>query len=168
MKRVRAGRVAGLLMGTLAMAGAGGVEAQSVESILRARERLELTEDQVSRLDQIRAREVEARAAEEARIAELRSQLAAGQIRRSELMAAIEERQDARRARAEERRAEVDSILTEEQRATAERLRVRAGRPGPGRFQRGIGPRFGPRGRFGPARPGARGGRALRGPAFRA
>jgi hypothetical protein len=60
-----------------------------------------------------------------ARMAELRSQLAAGQVRRSELMAAMEEHQDANRAFAQERQEFVDGLLTEAQRATLDELRPR-------------------------------------------
>lgn len=150
--------------GMAAAVGSAAVEAQNVESVLRARERLELTEQQVQQLDQIRRAAVQERAAEMARMSELRSQLEAGQIRRSELMAAMEDQQDARRARAEERRASLQSILTDEQRASLEEMRRRAPRGRPGVGSRGDarrGPRMGPAQGRGPGfRSGPPGGRA--------
>lgn len=146
--------------------GGGGVGAQNVEAIMRARETLALTEDQISQLDAIRREIVAERSAERAEVDELRSQLAAGQIRQSELMAAQEARADAREARRADVQARVDAVLTEEQRASVERLQVRAQRAGgrrPG-FGPGGGRAFGPGGRggfgpggFGPV--GPRGGR---------
>jgi hypothetical protein len=130
------------------------VAAQGVEAIMRARETLALTEDQISRLDAIRRELVAERSAAQAEIAELRSQLSAGQIRQSELMAAQEQRADAAQGRAEDVRARVDAVLTEEQRAQVEQMRTRAQRvgarrPGVARGGRGgVGP-----GGFGPVGP---------------
>jgi hypothetical protein len=95
---------------------------------MRARETLALTEDQISRLDAIRREIVAERSAERAELDELRSQLSAGQIRRSELMAAQEARADAAQARAEDVRARIDAVLTEEQRAQVEQMRTREAR----------------------------------------
>ena len=159
MRRTRCGLFA---TGVLLVLGAAPVEAQGVEAIMRARERLELTEQQVQQLDAIRSEAVAQRNADMAQIAELRSQLEAGQIRRSELMAAQEDLQEARQARAEQRRASIESVLTEEQLETVQQMRSRSdrrraaiGRPGVGRFGPGVGPR---------ARPGlpARGRQGLR------
>lgn len=133
----------------LVLVGAAQVGAQSVESIMRASERLELTEEQLESLEAIRRDLVEQRVAEMAEVTELRSQLQAGQIRRSDLMAALEDRRDAARARAEERRASIEAILTEEQTEALQQLRrsprLRAERRRPGRrgFRDG---RRGPRG----------------------
>jgi chromosome segregation ATPase len=139
----------------------GSLAAQGVEAILRARGTLALTEDQISRLDAIRREVVAERSAAQAEMAELRSQLSAGQIRQSQLMAAQEERADAAQGRAEDVRARVDAVLTEDQRAQVEQLRTRgqrggARRPGMARGGRGG---FGPGGGVGPAGPrGRRGG----------
>ncbi|HUG37579.1 MAG TPA: Spy/CpxP family protein refolding chaperone [Candidatus Limnocylindrales bacterium] len=150
-------------MGVLLVLGAAPMEAQSVEAIMRARERLELTEQQVQQLDAIRREAVAQRSTDMAQIAEVRSQLEAGQIRRSELMAAQEDRQEARQARAEERRASIDAVLTDEQRETVQQMRRRVDRARPGIGRAGVGrqgigrsgPGFGPRARPGFA-PGAR------------
>jgi chromosome segregation ATPase len=130
-----------MVIGWLLVVGAGEIAAQQgpqrrarmgmeirgseVEAILRLRDRLELTEDQVARLDEVRRESVARRSEQMARMAELRSQLAAGQVRRSELMAAMEEHQDANRAFAQERQEFVDGLLTEAQRATLDELRPR-------------------------------------------
>jgi hypothetical protein len=151
--------------------GAAEVSAQSVEVILRNREELELTEQQVQQLDAIRREMVQERTEEMAERSELRSQLASGLIRESQVMAAREERQEGAQARIEQRRERVDAVLTEAQRDEVRTLRRQAtrgrmaaagargpgqgGRPGfaPGRgAQRGQpglpgGPR---RGGFGP------------------
>lgn len=155
MQAIKSGLLAA---GTLLAIGAVQLEGQSVEAILRASEQLELTEQQVQQLDQIRRETVAQRNAEMAQLGELRSQLAAGQIRRSDVMAAMEDQQDARQARAEERRASIQSILSEEQLESVQQMRRRVdrqrpgagrSRPGAGRAGPGVGrggPGFGPSG----------------------
>jgi hypothetical protein len=166
----------GLIGGIFALSamtafGAADVAAQSVEVILRNREELELTEQQVQQLDAIRREMVQERTEEMAEMSELRSQLASGLVRESQLMAAREERQEGAQARLEQRRERIDAALTEAQRDEVSTLRRQAargrmaaagargpgqgGRPGlaPGRgAQRGQpGPPGGPRrGGFGP------------------
>jgi len=135
------------------------VAAQGVEAIMRARETLALTEDQISRLDAIRRDVIAERSAAQAEMAELRSQLSAGQIRQSQLMAAQEERADAAQGRAEEVRARVDAVLTEEQRAQVEQMRTRGQRVG----GRRPGVARGGRGGFGPGGVGPAGPRGRRG-----
>jgi hypothetical protein len=159
MKKVSKGAFVGaMLVFGLPLFG-GPIAAQGVEAIMRARETLALTEDQISRLDAIRREVVAQRSAEQAEIAELRSQLSAGQIRQSELMAAQEERADAAQGRAEDVRTRVDAVLTEEQRAQVEQLRVRGQRVGARRPGFAPGGRGGPGGGFGPVGPrGRRGG----------
>ena len=151
--------VAGALLGAGLLFGSGEPAAaqsvgERVEAIMRAREALALTEDQISRLDGIRREVVAQRAAERAELDELRSQLSAGQIRRSELMAAQEARADGAQGRVEDVRARVDAVLTEEQRAQVEQLRSREARAArrPGIGPRGFGPGrapVGPRARRG-------------------
>jgi hypothetical protein len=138
---------------------------QGVEAIMRARESLALTEAQIGQLDAIRREIVAERSAEQAEMAELRSQLSAGQIRQSEVMAAQEDRQAAAEGRVEARRARIDAVLTEEQRASVELLRNRGScarprtriRPRTPYGARRRGPRLRPRRwRPRPARRGAR------------
>jgi len=148
-------------MGMLAALGASDTSAQSVEQILRSREELELTEQQVQQLDAIRREMVQERTREQAEMAELRSQLAAGLIRQSQMMAAREERMDGAQARAEQRRARIEGVLTEEQREEALTLRRQAARDriaGARGFGQGGRPGFAP-GRGAPrGQPGAPGG----------
>ena len=160
----------------LAVFGARGVAAQGVERIMQAREELALTDDQITGLDAIRREFVQERTAEMAEMAELRSQLEAGQIQRSDVMAAQEDRVAATEGR-------VDAVLTEVQRTQVEQMRTRADRVrgrrqdiapnGPGGFGGGAGrPGFAPGGRGGfgpggrgPASPrGQRGGAGFGGP----
>ena len=136
-------RTAGMIavMGALAAAGAVEVAAQDatrersrrsgaggIEAIMQMRDRLELTEEQIASLDELRRESVERRSAERAAMSEMRSQLAAGQIRRSELMAFMEERRDARVGVADQERARLGTVLDSAQLATVEELRTRSGR----------------------------------------
>jgi hypothetical protein len=160
----------------LAVLGVQRVAAQGVERIMQAREALALTDDQIASLDAIRREIVQERNAEQAEMAELRSQLEAGQIRRSEVIAAQEDRVAAAEGRAEERQTRVDAVLTEDQLAQVELMRTRADRVrgrrqgvAPGRSG-GFGggarrPGFAPGGRggFGPGGLGPVGPRGQRG-----
>lgn len=162
-----------LLLGAITILGAAGVAAQAaddadrrsrgfarVEAIMQMRDRLELTEDQLATLDEIRRAEVERRTADAAELAEVRSQLAAGQIRRSELMAFMEERRDARTGTANEVRERVDGVLSEAQLEELQEMRGQARAYARGRSEA----RRGDRRAFRGDRPGLRGGRGgLRG-----
>ena len=70
------------------------------ESIMRLRERLELTEDQMDQLDAIRRDNVQRRTADMAEMTEVQSQYAVGLIRRSDVMAVMEDQEEVRRGRA--------------------------------------------------------------------
>ena len=178
MKRTMKGWV---VLAALASVGASDIAAQDapeqrqrlragprVEAVMQMRERLELTEQQIAELEVIRREMVQERSAQRAELDEMRSRLAAGQIRRSELMAFMEERRDATQDVADERRARIDGVLTEAQLEQVQELRTRSpafargrasvrggdgeglrGRPGMRRGDR--------RGGFGPARMGPRG-----------
>lgn len=150
MGRIRGGAA---VFGTLMVLGAAGAEAQGVEGIMRARDRLELSEDQLSQLDEIRRESVQRRTAEMAQLQELRSQLDAGQIRRSEVMAFMEDRREERQALAERQRERVEAVLTEAQLETLQDMR-RARRAGvggrPGGRRDMDGPGFAPRRRAEP------------------
>ena len=119
-----------------------------VESIMRLRERLELTEDQVDQLDAIRRENVQQRTAEMAEMTEVQSQYAAGLIRRSDVMAAMEDRDEAARGRDGQLRERLESILTEGQQESLNRLRRqdRASAGARARGMRGQGGRSGFRG----------------------
>ena len=135
-------------LSALAVMGATEIAAQNIESIMRAQERLELTEDQLEGLEALRRQAVQERTAEMAEREELKSQLEAGQIQRSELMAFMEERREARQSVAEERRARVEALLTEDQLESLQQMR-RGSRMGnrPGGRSGMDGPGFAPRGR---------------------
>ena len=145
-----------MAMGALDVAAqqAGGRERRrpargaGVEAIMQMRDRLELTEGQIAELEEIRRETVARRSAEMAEMAEMRSRLRAGEIRRSELMAFMEDRRDANAGVAEEQRARVDAVLSEEQLAAVQEMRTRA--RGDMRGRQGV--RRGPRGGV---RPGA-------------
>ena len=148
MRKVTGGIVA---LGALAVMGATDVSAQNVESIMRARERLELTEGQIESLDAIRREAVQSRTAEMSELQEMRSQLEAGQIQRSELMAFMEDRREGRQEAVEQQRERVEAILTEDQLETLQQMRQRQRRVGarPGGRPGMDGPGFAPRGRAG-------------------
>jgi len=98
----------------------------STEALLSSREELGLTDDQVAALEALRAEGVQRRSSEAAELAELRSQLAAGQIRRSELMAFHEERAEAREALQAQHRERVEGVLDADQLARVEQFRLEA------------------------------------------
>jgi Spy/CpxP family protein refolding chaperone len=157
-----------------------GGGAPGVEGILRMRERLELTDEQVNRLDALRSERVEQRTLAAHEMNELRSQLRAGTIERTEAMERMRTAREARAGQAEQDRAAVEALLSDNQRATLEQLQARrrafeAGRRsalrGQARGMRGGGEVRGPRRGGSPqwqGRPGVRGGppglqRGLRG-----
>ena len=104
---------------------AGASGAAAVEGIIRLRERLELTEDQVARLDALRSEEVARRGRDAAQLDELRSQLRAGTLERADARERMETLREARRSTLEESRATVAEILTDEQEAEVEQLKAR-------------------------------------------
>jgi hypothetical protein len=148
MNTIRGGIIA---CSALAVLGATEIAAQDIESIMRARARLELTEDQLESLESLRREAVQERTTEMAEAEELRSQLEAGHIQRSDVRALMEERREGRQAIAEQRRAGIAAVLIESQFETMQELRQRShrrgvslgGRPGTD----GYG--FAPRGRAG-------------------
>jgi len=132
------------------------------EQIIQMRERLQLTDEQINQLDDIRRENVQRRTTAMAEMAELRSQATAGLINRSDVMSRL-------KARGEEGQAVVKpaelvmSILTDQQRdilreakmrslrARSSKARGMSGRGGPAGFRGSKGGRSG--------RPGMRGGR---------
>jgi TolA-binding protein len=140
-----------IVLSALATLGVTEIAAQNVESIMRARERLELTVEQLESLEALRREAVQEQTAEMAELQELRSQLDAGQIQRSELMAFLEERREQRQALVEQRRERIEAVLTEDQLESLQQMRRRTGRMGvrPGGRPGMDGPGFAPRGRAG-------------------
>jgi hypothetical protein len=156
-------RAQGPIMGGRGARALGGGAA--VERIMSMRDRLELTDDQIATLDALRVEAVERRNAEASEFNRLRSQLAAGQIRRSELMALREDQAEARREFLTQHRERLEAALSEDQRATLQRLRRQAGavRPGRGGDRAAPGPGADARARGPAAGPGRRPVRAPRG-----
>lgn len=141
-----------------------GPRGAGVEMIMRQRERLQLTEDQVERLDAIRREAVQRRAAHQTQMAELRSRVAAGEMEPGELR----EQAQAMRQGAEEiqrqQRERIEAVLTDAQKETLQEwgARARAFQMGRQSALRGGG-----RGGMGPGMgPGMRPGRAPRGGAW--
>lgn len=99
-----------------------------VEAVMSMRERLELTEDQLLALDEIRRDLVVRRATAAAEMAEMRSRLRAGQIRPSEMMAFMEDRRDEASEVDGDDRSRVDGVLTESQLESLQQLRIRTAR----------------------------------------
>ena len=108
------------MRGGQAMRGADGVE-----GIMRMRDRLELTDEQLGQLDAIRAENVQRRTAEMVEMTEVQSRYAAGQIERSDVMAAMEGRRDAMRGTSDADRNRIEAILTEAQLENLGELRSR-------------------------------------------
>ena len=86
----------------------GGIDAAIVISM---RDRLELDDEQIGHLDAWRGEQVARRNEERAGMQEMRSQLRAGQIERSEVMAYMEQRRDVVRASGEQSRVRLEGIL---------------------------------------------------------
>lgn len=97
----------------------------SAETVLAMRERLALSPEQITRLTAIRREAVAERQGHLARMIELRSELAAGDITYDAFAARIGEDRDTMRVRADARAAQIRSILTADQRERLAELRGR-------------------------------------------
>lgn len=107
--------------------GQGFQRGADYETVMSLRERLELTDEQIANLDALRRGSVERRNVDRAEMEEMRSQLRAGQIRQSEMMAFLEDRRDAAADRSEDRRASLEDVLNETQLEAIDNARMRAG-----------------------------------------
>jgi hypothetical protein len=144
-----------------------GPQGDGVEMVMRLRDRLELREDQVEELEELRRETVERRTAHRAQMDELRSQVRAGEMSRADFLEIAQARREASeevRARDRER---IEAILDEEQLQELETVRAELRGFARGRAVRG-------QGRRGPGADGLRSGRggacpgggpAARGPA---
>ncbi|MDP2957123.1 MAG: hypothetical protein Q8N53_11935 [Longimicrobiales bacterium] len=155
--------------GMMAPRGAG------VEMILRQRERLELSEDQVRQLDQIRQEAVARQTAHRAEMAELTSKVRAGQMEASALREQMQARRDAAAEIQTQQRDRVEAVLNDAQKEKLQEWGARArafqmGRASAmrgGQAFRGRAPQAGFRGGFAPGMrqrfvPGAQGMRGFR------
>ena len=133
------------------------------EQIMRMRDRLQLTDEQINQLDDVRRENVQRRTATMAEMAELRSQVTAGQINRSDVMSRLKGRREEGQAMAKPGEL-VMSILTDQQREILGEAKMRSpkarsgktrgmrGRGGPAGFRGSKGGRAGMRGRRGAPR----------------
>ena len=138
------------------------------EQVMRMRDRLQLTDEQINQLDDIRRENVQRRTTAMAEMAELRSQATAGQINRSDVMSRLKARREEDQAMSKPGER-VMSILTDPQREVLGETKMRSlrARSGNARGMRGRGSPAGFRGPKGgrSGRPSMRGGRGgTRGP----
>lgn len=144
----------------------------SPEMVMSLRDRLELTEDQLQALEELRSEWVAERSARRAEMEEMRSRLRAGEIDRDEIRTWMQDRRSGAADEAEGRRARLEAILDEDQLRTLNDIRVRraemrgrrgairGGRPG---MRRGGRPGMRRGGRDRSPRGAIRGPRAFRG-----
>ena len=161
-----------LALGAMLLIGLGDVAAQEPpaqrgprmhggggpEMVLSVRDQLDLTEDQIAELNQLREQMVGIRTSHRSAMASLRSRLQAGEIDREEMRTSMEAIRSGGPQVHEEMQSRIASILDEEQLASFEELRQsrQAVRDGRG-MRRGGGPGA-MRGRPGAMRgPGMRG-----------
>mgnify|MGYP001559108278 CR=1 FL=1 len=135
-----------------------GPRGAGVEMILRQKERLELTDDQVKQLDQIRRESVQRRTAHQAEMAELASKVRAGQMEASALREQMQARREGAADIREQQRELVEAVLNDAQkeklqdwggRALAFQMGRQSAMRG-GQAFRGRAPQGGRRGGFAP------------------
>ncbi len=127
------------------------------ETVLRLREQLGLSPDQVTRLETIRRQNLEARRARMAERMDIRSRVQAGSLTREEARLMVAERMGAAAGSATEVRDRVNGVLTEAQRERVTNLRRGAMMMQRGQAMRGRG-----HGALGQRRPGVVGPRGDR------
>lgn len=137
-----------------------GPRGAGVEMILRQRERLELTDQQVRQLDGIRREAVQRRTAHQAQMEELRSQVLAGELEPEALRDTVQSRRQAAADVVKQQRERVEAILNDQQKQQLEEWRGQARAFRMGRTMGMRGARGGMMGRQG----FRRGGMGMRGP----
>lgn len=127
----------GARMGARGSPGAGtmgpramGIRGGSAAAILNLREELELTEAQVSQLNTMREAQLEERIERMAEAMRIRSSVAAGELSRVEARERLRPDRSQRAEQAEATKAEIDDILTIDQREELLEMRARAARRG--------------------------------------
>lgn len=129
----------------------GGMRSAGVETLLRIRERLELSDEQIAQLEEIRSTALEQRKARAVESLDLQSRWRAGELDRDERRELMAQRREANREQSAQQREQISAILTDEQRDRIASLRWQ--RAGPrrgvraGRFRNGPGAVRGFRGR---------------------
>ena len=147
-----------LALGAVAVIGVGDLAAQepaaprgegmhrgpAPETILAFRHRLELTEDQVTAVEELRERMVSVRTSHRAAMAQLRSRFQAGEIDRAEMLGSMEAIRSGGPDFHQEMQDRIQAILDEDQLAALQELqadrdamRGRRGQMRPGRGMRG-------------------------------
>ncbi|MDH5805959.1 MAG: Spy/CpxP family protein refolding chaperone, partial [Gemmatimonadota bacterium] len=130
--------------------GRGSQGGGGIELVLRLRERLELTEEQIAQLEELRQEGVEHRIRRFQETEDIRSKMQAGLLSDDEREVLREERREEMEALREQREAHREAIgviLTEEQKEQLGNLRQRAmRRGGRGQMRGGRGPRMMDRG----------------------
>lgn len=142
---------------------AAGPRGAGVEMILRQRETLELTDDQVKQLDQIRQETVQRSLAHQGEMAELRSRVRAGELEMAEVRAQAEARRTAAEALRTAQRERIESVLNDAQKQKIQQFQAQARAFRAGRASAMRGSRQGMRG----ARQGVRGMRDFQRPGTR-
>ena len=122
---------------------AAGPRGAGVEMILRQRETLELADDQIKQLDQIRQEAVQRRSAHQAEMAELRSKVLAGELTVADVRAQAAARRTAAQAIQAAQRERVEAVLNDAQKQKIQEWQGRArafqmGRMSAMRGQRGF------------------------------
>ena len=114
------------------------------ENLLRIRERLELSEEQIGQLQEIRVIALEQRKERAVESLDVQSRWRAGELERDEWRELMAERRETNREQSAQHREQISAILTDEQRQRVASLRPQ--RAGPRRGVSGGRFRNGPRG----------------------
>ena len=128
----------------------------NVETALRMREQLKLTDSQVAQLEALRKELVTQRQNQAREMIDMQSRAAAGLIEREEMRKQMESRRESMRGAMEQRRDRMERILTDAQREQLARARgnVRRAELRRGGRAPGVAPRAFERGRRRPPVPG--------------
>ena len=129
----------------------GGMRSAGAENLLRIRERLELSDEQIAQLQEIRGSALEQRKARAVELLDVQSRWRAGELERDEWRELMAQRRETNREQSALHREQISVILTNEQRERVASLRPqRAGSERGlrgGRFRNGPGAVRGFRGR---------------------
>ena len=102
-----------------------GMGRAGVENVLRMRERLELTDEQLTQLEELRVTALERRKTRMAEMMDLQSRRRSGDLEREEWRDVMAERRETNRTQGVQQREQITAILTDEQRDGITSLRSR-------------------------------------------
>jgi hypothetical protein len=124
----RMGRMGGrgMGLGQGMMARADSLRGPGAEGILRLKDQLSLTADQVKRLDQLREEVVKQRTAHMAQMEELRSKLRAGEIKPEDLRTQMQAQRDATASVRTQQIQRAQAVLNDAQRQKIDELQAQA------------------------------------------